>query len=112
MTRARRPRWLGASGASLLAMIYPSSVNGTTHEFVASDTQKGGRWDLSLALLSPDLPRPRLQGLTAKGAVTRGGATIGAPNKRVNPGAATAIHVPAPAPATPQPQSIPLTIVH
>ena len=93
-------------------MIDPSSVNGRTHEFLASDTHKGWRLDHFLALHLPELSRSRLQGLIAKNAVTLDGATIGDPNKRVKPGNTIAISVPAPTPASPQPQAIPLTIVH
>jgi 23S rRNA pseudouridine1911/1915/1917 synthase len=89
-----------------------SSVDGTTLRAVAAGEHAGLRLDRFLAGALPDLSRSRLEGLIDAGAVATDGKTIRDANRRVKPGEAYEVTVPAATPALPQAQDIPLVVVY
>jgi 23S rRNA pseudouridine1911/1915/1917 synthase len=87
--------------------------SGATQETIVVGPEDAGvRLDRFLAARMPQLSRQRVQALIRAGEVTSGGAARHDLNRRVRPGEAYAVRVPAPLPARPEPQAIPLAIVY
>ena len=91
----------------------PASAAGGTNLRVAAGPGQGGmRLDRLLAANCPAISRTRLKSLIEDGHVSRGGATITDPSRRVKPGDFYDIAIPPAVPAEPRPQEIPLDIVY
>ncbi|MBS0361609.1 MAG: RluA family pseudouridine synthase, partial [Proteobacteria bacterium] len=73
--------------------------------------QAGGRLDKTLADLTPELSRARLQALIADGRVSRDGAPVTDASAKAQAGAYR-ISVPPPVAAEPRPEAIPLTVLY
>ena len=91
----------------------PAAAAGGAHLRVAAGPGQGGlRLDRLLAANCPAMSRTRLKSLIEGGHVSRGGATITDPSRRVKPGESYDVAIPPAAPAEPKPQEIPLAIVY
>ena len=80
--------------------------------FEVEDAQVGVRLDQFLADQIESLSRNRLKQLIKKGAVTRDGATIEDPSRKVKQGERYLLDIPEPVAATPVAQNIPLDVVY
>jgi 23S rRNA pseudouridine1911/1915/1917 synthase len=81
-------------------------------EATVADDEAGERLDRFLARRFPRVSRARFQDLIAKGLVHVEGKAETEARRKMKPGEATSILLPAPAPALPAPQAIPLTILY
>jgi 23S rRNA pseudouridine1911/1915/1917 synthase len=90
----------------------------TSQTYAITPEQAGQRLDRALTALMPELSRSRLQELIGKGAVVLDGdhgqesAAIKDPNRRVKPGEAYTVVIPATVSARPRGEDIPLSVVY
>ena len=86
-------------------------TDGAVVRVVVDATMAGWRIDRALAVLIPTLSRERLKGLISAGLVTGDAGPVRDPAKKLAPGAALTVAVPAATPAAARAQDIPLRIV-